>query len=113
MAHQSDVQVSDCRMQDIQPDSAYTLTGNGAGIFARGDQGYHFLRQQGCGMAGTPSFTSCRWGVYTEYMNVLEHRQPDAGHGYRPPCGAQRLPLCGHPRQPRGRPPERHGTAGQ
>ncbi len=81
VAHQSDVQVSDCRMQDIQPDSAYTLTGNGAGIFARGDQGYHFLRQQGYGMAGTPSFTSCRWGVYTEYMNVLstDNRMLDMG----------------------------------
>lgn len=81
VAHQSDVQVSACRMQDIQPDSAYTLSGNGAGIFARGDQGFHFLRQQGYGMAGTPSFTSCRWGVYTEYMNVLstDNRMLDMG----------------------------------
>ncbi|MBK9275199.1 MAG: right-handed parallel beta-helix repeat-containing protein [Flavobacteriales bacterium] len=81
VAHQSDVQVSACRMFNIQPDSAYTLSGNGAGIFARGDQGFHFLRQQGYGMAGTPSFSNCRWGVFTEYMNVLstDNRMLDMG----------------------------------
>ncbi|MBK9275196.1 MAG: right-handed parallel beta-helix repeat-containing protein [Flavobacteriales bacterium] len=33
------------------------------------------------GMARTPSFTSCHWGVYTEYMNVLstDNRMLDMG----------------------------------
>ncbi|NUQ16726.1 MAG: right-handed parallel beta-helix repeat-containing protein [Flavobacteriales bacterium] len=85
VAHQSDVQVSACRMQGIQPDSAYTLTGNGAGIYARGDQGFHFLRQQGYGMVGTPSFDGCRWGIYAEYMNVYstDNNMLDMGTGHR------------------------------
>ncbi len=85
VAHQSDVSVTECRIMNIQPDTAYAYTGNGAGIYARGDQGFHFLRQQGYGMAGTPSFEGCRWGVYSAYMNVYstDNHMLDMGTAYR------------------------------
>ncbi len=85
VAHQSDVQVSGWRMQHIQPDTVYTLTGNGAGIYARGEAGFHTLRQQGYGSTGTPSFNACRWGIYTEYMNVYstDNLMLDMGTAYR------------------------------
>lgn len=70
VAHRSDVRVLDCRMLNIKPDGAYTYVGNGAGIYAYGGKGWNLLEQQGYGMDYTPSFEDCRWGIYTERMNV-------------------------------------------
>ena len=70
VAKRCDVSVSGCYMEEIQPDPAYTLSGNGAGIYAYGRSGWYTLKQQGFGMQAAPSFSSCRWGIYTEYMNV-------------------------------------------
>ncbi|MBK9176132.1 MAG: right-handed parallel beta-helix repeat-containing protein [Flavobacteriales bacterium] len=85
VAHHSDVRVLDCRMLAIQPDVAYAYTGNGAGIYAYGGKGWNTLEQEGYGMGYTPSFENCRWGIYTEYMNVYstDNNMVDMGTAYR------------------------------
>lgn len=85
VANRSDVSVSGCTMQNIHPDAAYAYVGNGAGIYARGGKGFYTLKQQGFGMSGPPSFEDCRWGVYTEYMNVksTQNKMLDMGTAYR------------------------------
>lgn len=86
VGHGSDMSVAGCQMLNIQPDAAYAYTGNGAGIYANGLMGWNTLKQQGYGMnSSIPSFNGCRWGVYTEYMNVrsTENRMLDMGTAYR------------------------------
>jgi hypothetical protein len=85
VGHLSDMSVSGCQMFNIQPDAAYAYSGNGAGIYANGLMGWNTLKQQGYGMTGIPSFNGCRWGVYTEYMNVrsTDNRMLDMGTAYR------------------------------
>lgn len=85
VAHQSDVVVNGCRMLRIQPDPAYAYTGNGAGIYARGDSGLYIVKQQGYGTTTTASFDSCRWGIFTEYMSLqsTDNRMVDMGTAYR------------------------------
>lgn len=82
----SDMTVADCQMSNIQPDAAYAYSGNGAGIYANGAKNWNTLKQQGYGMnSSMPSFNGCRWGVYTEYMNVrsTDNRMLDMGTAYR------------------------------
>jgi hypothetical protein len=85
VAHQTDLRVQDCRMQAIQPDAAYAYTGNGSGIYAQGGKGWYTLEQEGYGMDLAPSFEDCRWGIYTEYMNVYSaaNRMLNMGTAYR------------------------------
>jgi hypothetical protein len=85
VARKSDVVVSGCRFVEIAPDSAYTFSGNGSGIYANGRNGWNTLRQEGYGMEATPSFEKCRWGIYTEYMNVhsTNNRMLEMGTAYR------------------------------
>ncbi|MDX9750798.1 MAG: hypothetical protein RBT71_06930, partial [Flavobacteriales bacterium] len=70
VAFNSNVKVEGCEIYIIQPDAAYALPANGSGIYANGMNGYYYLDQKGNGMAGPPNFRNCRWGIYTEYMNV-------------------------------------------
>ncbi len=81
----SDMSVAGCQILNIKPDAAYAYSGNGAGIYANGLNGWNTLRQVGFGMNGMPSFNGCRWGVYTEYMNVhsTDNRMLDMGTAYR------------------------------
>jgi hypothetical protein len=87
VAHRSTLGVANCNMHDIQPDAAYAYTGNGAGIYARGDLGFFTLKQSGYGNTtiNAASFTNCRWGIYTEYMNVYStaNRMVDMRTAYR------------------------------
>lgn len=87
VARRCNVRVANCAMHDIQPDAAYAYTGNGAGIYARGDHGSFSLKQSGYGIGNlaAASFTKCRWGIYTEYMNVYStaNRMVDMGTAYR------------------------------
>ncbi|HRH68176.1 MAG TPA: hypothetical protein PLB89_01590 [Flavobacteriales bacterium] len=86
VGHGSDMSVAGCQMLNIKPDAAYAYSGNGAGIYANGLMGWNTLKQQGYGMnSSMPSFNGCRWGVYTEYMNVrsTENRMLDMGTAYR------------------------------
>lgn len=85
VAHRSDVTVSGCQMLNIKPDAAYAYVGNGAGIYANGSSSWSTLKQQGFGMNASPSFWDCRWGIYTEYMNVrsTDNRMVEMGTAYR------------------------------
>lgn len=85
VGHYSDLDVEGFVMRNIQPDAAYDYVGNGAGIYARGDHGFYTLRQQGYGQNGTVNFDKCRWGIYTEYMNVYskENNMLSMGTAYR------------------------------
>lgn len=86
VGHRSDMTVAECQMFNIQPDAAYAYSGNGAGIYANGAKNWNTLKQQGYGMnSSMPSFNGCRWGVYTEYMNVrsTDNRMLDMGTAYR------------------------------
>lgn len=87
VARRCNVRVANCTMHDIQPDAAYAYTGNGAGVYARGDHGSFTLKQNGYGAStmAAASFTKCRWGMYTEYMNVYStaNRMVDMGTAYR------------------------------
>jgi hypothetical protein len=85
VGHRSDMSVAGCTILNIQPDAAYAYAGNGAGIYARGGHGFFTLKQQGYGKYGIPSFNGCRWGVYTEYMNVrsIDNNMVDMGTAYR------------------------------
>ncbi|MBV6404522.1 MAG: hypothetical protein IT228_00635 [Flavobacteriales bacterium] len=86
VGHRSDLTVAECQMLNIQPDAAYAYTGNGSGIYANGLLGWNTLKQQGYGMnSSLPSFNGCRWGIYTEYMNVrsTDNRMLDMGTAYR------------------------------
>jgi len=85
IGHGSDMSVAECQMFNIKPDAAYAYSGNGAGIYANGINSWNTLKQQGFGMTGMPSFNGCRWGVYTEYMNVrsTDNRMLDMGTAYR------------------------------
>ncbi len=85
VGHRSDMTISDCRFLNIQPDAAYTLAGNGAAIYANGSGSYSYLKQTGYGTTGTPSFEGCRWGIYTEYMNVYstDNHMTGMGTAYR------------------------------
>ncbi len=75
---QSDVHVSDCDFQNIQPDAAYTDPTNGAAIQAYGASGFFLLDQT------SSLFTNCRWGIHTAYMNVYsaENTMVDVGTAY-------------------------------
>lgn len=81
----SDMTISGCTFQDIQPDPAYTQHYNGSAIYGRGNHGLFSIRQEGFGTTGTESFTNCRWGIYSEYMNVrsVENNMLDMGTAYR------------------------------
>lgn len=85
VARRSDVSVSGVTMLNIQPDAAYAYVGNGAGIYANGSGSWSTVKQQGYGMNSTPSFQNCRWGIYTEYMNVrsTDNHMVDMGTAYR------------------------------
>ena len=85
VAQKSDVTVTDLRCMNIQPDAAYDYPGNGAGIFADGRGQYNYLKQAGYGASGMPSFVDCRWGVYTNYMNVqsTDNQMLNMGTAYR------------------------------
>jgi hypothetical protein len=87
VARRCNVRVANCTMHDIQPDAAYDYTGNGAGVYARGDHGFFSLKQNGYGMSdlAAASFTNCRWGIYTQYMNVYStaNRMVDMGTAHR------------------------------
>jgi hypothetical protein len=87
VARRCNVRVANCTMHDIQPDAAYDYTGNGAGVYARGDHGSFSLKQNGYGMSdlAAASFTNCRWGIYTQYMNVYStaNRMVDMGTAHR------------------------------
>jgi hypothetical protein len=85
VGHRSDMSVSGCTMLNIQPNAAYASTGNGSGIYAKGDRGFFYLKQVGFGTTGLASFTDCRWGVYTEYMNVrsTDNNMVNVGTAYR------------------------------
>lgn len=85
VARRSDVSVSGVTMLNIQPDAAYAYVGNGAGIYANGSGSWSTVKQQGYGMNNTPSFQNCRWGIYTEYMNVrsTDNHMVDMGTAYR------------------------------
>jgi hypothetical protein len=54
-------------------------------IYDNGIENWSTLSQQGCGIDFTPSFENCRWGIYTEYMNVrsMLNTMLDMGTGYR------------------------------
>ncbi|MBL7982139.1 MAG: hypothetical protein JNL52_10070, partial [Flavobacteriales bacterium] len=82
-----DVHVANCSMRDIQPDPAYVLVGNGAGINCSGPQGWFTLKQTGfgAGIGAAPSFKDCYWGIYTRYMNVRssENFMNNVGTAYR------------------------------
>lgn len=85
VGHGSDINVVGCQFVNIEPDAAYAYSGNGAGIYANGLSGWNTLKQQGYGTTSMPSFNGCRWGVYTEYMNVrsTDNRMLDMGTAYR------------------------------
>lgn len=85
VAHQSDVSISGCGFIQIQPDPAYTQTGNGSAIYANGFGGWYTVKQYGFGMSGGPTFYDCRWGIYASYMNVYsrENVMQDMGTAYR------------------------------
>ncbi|MBL7962776.1 MAG: right-handed parallel beta-helix repeat-containing protein [Flavobacteriales bacterium] len=85
VAHRSDLNVSGCQMLNIQPDAAYPSHWNGAGIYANGSSSWSTLQQQGFGMNASPSFWDCRWGIYTEYMNVYttDNHMVEMGTAYR------------------------------
>ncbi len=94
VARRCNVSMANCAMHDIQPDAEYAYTGNGAGIYARGDHGYFSLRQNGYGASdlSAASFTNCRWGIYSEYMNVYStaNRMVDMGTAHRVDLGGGR-----------------------
>jgi hypothetical protein len=70
VGHRSDLAVEGFIMKNVQPDATYAYVGNGAGIYAHGEHGFFNLKHSGYGMTSTVNFEKCRWGVYTEYMNV-------------------------------------------
>lgn len=84
--HNTDLELGKCTMEDITPDVAYASTGNGSGIYAT-STGYNTLTQTGFG-SGTgdvASFTNCRFGVFTDHMNVTstQNRMVTMGTPYR------------------------------
>lgn len=81
----SDMSVSECIFHDIQPDPAYVQHYNGSAIYGRGSHGLFTIKQNGYGVLGTESFTNCRWGIYSEYMNVrsIENNMLNVGTAYR------------------------------
>ncbi len=89
VAFRTDLTVYDATFQDIGPDAAYTALGsaNGSGIYANGEKGWATLEQigHGNGELTMPSFNNCRWGVYTETMNVKTwgNRMVQMGTAYR------------------------------
>jgi hypothetical protein len=87
VAARSDVTVLNCTFHDIQPDAAYTLVGNGAGINCHGLGGWHLLKQEGFGNGASDpaSFTDCRWGIYTQYMSLWSayNHMDNVGTAYR------------------------------
>jgi hypothetical protein len=89
VAFRTDLTVYDATFQDIGPDAAYTALGNanGSGIYANGAKSWATLKHAGHGNGelSMPSFNNCRWGVYTETMNVKSwgNRMVDMGTAYR------------------------------
>ncbi|MBL7939571.1 MAG: hypothetical protein JNL43_09445 [Flavobacteriales bacterium] len=94
VAHRSELNVQNCAIHDIQPDAAYVSPSNGSGIFARGDHAFVTLKQVGFGSTtgALPSFQNCRWGIYTEYMNVYseENTMSNVGTAYHVDKGNSR-----------------------
>lgn len=65
--------VERCRFEDIHPDPAYGgLITDGAAIFSRGYGGYLTLKQigKGTGIFDPTTFLNCKWGIWTEGMNL-------------------------------------------
>lgn len=89
VAHGSDVSEEGCTFNDIQPDAAYTDLGvaNGSAIYADSEGAWSSLKQYGYGSAATDqaSFSYCRWGLYTNNMNVVSahNRMTDMGTAHR------------------------------
>lgn len=81
----SDMSVSECTFQNIQPDPAYSEAFNGSAIYGRGAHGLFTIRQNGFGASGTESFTNCRWGISSQYMNVhsTDNNMVNVGTAYR------------------------------
>ncbi len=85
MAYQSNVTLSSLVIYSIQPISTYAYVANGSGVYCRGDLGSYILRQTDFGSNAGYSFQNCRWGIYTEYMNVRssDNNMYNAGTAYR------------------------------
>ncbi len=74
----TNISVSNCIFMDILPDAHYqSITGsmvnnstyNGSAIYAFGNNG-QLLKQRGFGMNGQASFINCKYGVFTDKMNL-------------------------------------------
>lgn len=89
VAFRTDLTIYDATFEDIAPDAAYTALGNanGSGIYANGVKSWATLELvgHGNGELSMPSFNNCRWGVYTETMNVKTwgNRMVQMGTAYR------------------------------
>ncbi|MBK8499186.1 MAG: right-handed parallel beta-helix repeat-containing protein [Flavobacteriales bacterium] len=89
VAHASNGTVYANTFADILPDAAYTELGqaNGSAIYANGEDSFVTLKQSGHGngAADMPSFSNCRWGLYTETMTVASwnNRMEGMGTAYR------------------------------
>jgi len=94
VANNCDLAVTELSIHDIQPDLAYAAPSNGSAIFARGDHRFVTLKQVGFGSTtgAAPSFQNCRWGIYTEYMNVYseENTMTNVGTAYHVEKGNSR-----------------------
>ncbi len=92
------ISVTNCTFKDILADTHYNSTTNsmaantsynGSGIYALGRTG-NVLRQRGFGMNGQPSFDNCRFGLFTDRMNVDSRQNYMSGMltGYRTNFGS-------------------------
>jgi len=72
VGQRSNITVQNCTFKDIQPDGGLGTVSNGSAIYADGGTSFVTLKQVGFGTTtgAAPSFQNCRWGIYTEYMNV-------------------------------------------
>ena len=84
IANRSHVIIDGFVWESIQPDPAYPHYANGSGIRAFSSSGSYLLDQKGYnGILN--DFQTCKYGIYTEYMNVLsrDNHMAFMGTAYR------------------------------
>jgi hypothetical protein len=77
IARRSNLRMTDCYFQDIQPDAAYTNLAalgnlgnfNGSGVYASGHRTNFAVDQTGYGNQGAPSFVNCNYGIFAHSIN--------------------------------------------